>query len=131
MSKVLSAGMDVAGLWPKYVTTRRGSFVICIIGILIQPWRMVTQPSTFLSVLSAFGGLYSACTYIIPQMLINFTVFLAPMTGVLVCDYWIIRRRKWKVPDLFKQDGIYWYTTGINWRAIIAFVIGFVPSMRK
>jgi hypothetical protein len=59
MGKILPAGMDCAGLFPKYITTRRGSLILCIIGIIIQPWRFVTQSSTFLSVLSSFGGLYS------------------------------------------------------------------------
>lgn len=56
MGKILSAGMDTAGLFPKYITTRRGSYILSIIGVLIQPWRFVNQSTTFLSVLSAFGG---------------------------------------------------------------------------
>lgn len=53
------------------------------------------------------------------------------MTAILVCDYWLVRRRKWKIPDIFEQDGIYWFTAGINWRAIFAFFIGIFPLMRK
>ncbi len=56
MGKILPAGMDCAGLWPKYVTTRRGSVVLSIIGIVIQPWRFLEGSSTFLHVLSSFGG---------------------------------------------------------------------------
>jgi nucleobase:cation symporter-1, NCS1 family len=53
------------------------------------------------------------------------------MTAILAADYWLIRRRKWKIPDLFKQDGIYWYTFGINWRAVVAFFLSIVFAMRK
>lgn len=57
MSKVVCAGMDLAGLWPKYINTRRGSIAVYVVGVLCQPWRFVTQPSTLVSTLSAFGSL--------------------------------------------------------------------------
>lgn len=58
MGKILPAGMDCAGLWPRYITTKRGSVLLTIIGVVIQPWRLVNAPSTFLTVLSSFGGSY-------------------------------------------------------------------------
>ncbi|OQV04574.1 hypothetical protein CLAIMM_09434 [Cladophialophora immunda] len=108
MGKIICAGMDCAGLFPKYITTRRGSYILTIIGVLIQPWRLVNGSSTFLTVLASFG------------------VFVAPMTGIIAADYWIIRRRKWVIPDIYKQDGIYWYSLGVNWRAYVAFIMSFV-----
>lgn len=59
-------GMDIAGLLPRYFSMRRGLMLICVLGILIQPWRMLTEAVTFLTVLSAFG------------------VFWAPMTGIMI-----------------------------------------------
>ncbi|KIY01451.1 uncharacterized protein Z520_03003 [Fonsecaea multimorphosa CBS 102226] len=108
MGKISCAGMDCAGLFPKYITTRRGSYILTVIGILIQPWRLVNGSSTFLTVLASFG------------------VFVAPMTGILAADYWIVRRRKWVMHDIYRQDGIYWYTFGVNWRAYVAFIMSFV-----
>ena len=131
MSKVVCAGMDLAGLWPKYINTRRGSIIVCVVGILCQPWRFVTQPSAFVSVLSAFGGLYIFPLNFNHGNADNFVVFLAPMTGVLICDYWLIRRTKWKIPDIFQKEGIYWYMAGVNWRAMVAFLLGLFPSLRK
>lgn len=52
----VSCGMDLAGLVPKYLTMRRGGLLICVLGILIQPWRFLSQAETFLTVLSSFGG---------------------------------------------------------------------------
>lgn len=51
------------------------------------------------------------------------------MTAILCTDFWIVRRQKLKIPDLYQQDGIYWYTFGFNWRAITAFVIAIFPSL--
>jgi NCS1 family nucleobase:cation symporter-1 len=81
-------GMDIAGLAPRYFSMRRGLIMICILGILIQPWRMLTQAVTFLTVLSAFG------------------VFWAPMTGIMIADFWIVRRQKLIMPDLYREGGI-------------------------
>lgn len=84
---------------------------MCVCGIIIQPWRFLSQATTFVTVLSSFG------------------VFVGPITGVIVADFWIVRKQKWKIPDLFKQHGIYWYTAGCNWRAFAAFTLGFIWSM--
>jgi NCS1 family nucleobase:cation symporter-1 len=53
------------------------------------------------------------------------------MTGIIAADYWIIRRRKWVIPDIYKQDGIYWYSFGVNWRAYVAFIMSFVFDLRE
>ena len=60
----------------------------------------------------------------------SFAVMAAVTTGILIADYWIVRRRIWKVPDLFSEDGIYWYTKGVNWRSATAFFVSIAPSMR-
>lgn len=57
-------------------------------------------------------------------------VFVAPMTGVLVTDYWLIRKHKLIIPDLYRQDGIYWYNFGLNWKAFLVFFVVVAPSMR-
>ena len=132
MGKIIPSGMDCAGLWPKYITTRRGSVILCIVGIIIQPWRFLTQSTTFLTALSSFGGLFSWASSLYPAgKLIQTKVFIAPLTAILAADYWLIRRRKWKIPDIFKQDSIYWYTFGVNWRAVAAFFISVAFSVRK
>lgn len=106
-----TSGMDIAGLAARFFDMRRGLILVCIVGILIQPWRMLTQAATFLTVLSAFG------------------VFFSAMTGIMISDFWIIRRQKMKIPDLYKRGGIYWYTWGINFRAYGVFFISIAPSM--
>ena len=124
----VSSGMDVAMLGksfttsqeekltnyitvPKYVSQRRGAIIFSILGVLANPWRFLTQAETFITVLSSFG------------------VFMSPAAAILIVDFWIIRRQRWDIPDLYKTDGIYWFNAGVNWRAIVAYLIGMWPAL--
>lgn len=109
----ISTSMDLAGTLPRFITLRRGGFVVAIVGLVIQPWRFLTQATTFLSVIGSFA------------------VFIAPMTAILVCDYWVIRQRKIKIPDLYKSDGIFWFNFGLNWKAFLVFFVCIAPSIRE
>lgn len=54
----MGAGMDLAGAFPKYLSMQRGAVFVCIIGVVIQPWRFLSQAATFISVISSFAGTY-------------------------------------------------------------------------
>ncbi|KAH3954985.1 hypothetical protein HBI25_027920 [Parastagonospora nodorum] len=107
----VSSGMDVAMLVPRYITQRRGAIIFSILGVLANPWRFLTQASTFITVLSSFG------------------VFMAPAAAVLVVDFWIVRKTKWNIPELYTPHGIYWFTGGVNWRAMVAYMMGMWPAL--
>lgn len=64
----VGAGMDLAGIFPRYISTQRGAVLLCIFGVLVQPWRFFTQASLFLSVISSFAGKYSPIN---PHICIN------------------------------------------------------------
>ncbi|KAL2849704.1 permease for cytosine/purines, uracil, thiamine, allantoin-domain-containing protein [Aspergillus pseudodeflectus] len=109
----VSCGMDLAGLWPKYINIRRGGYVMAVIGIATQPWQLISTADKFLSVLSGFG------------------VFMAPATGLMLADYHIIRRHRLKLSDLYRGDSssLYWFRSGVNWRAFAAFTAGMWPLL--
>ncbi|KAH9885728.1 permease for cytosine/purines, uracil, thiamine, allantoin-domain-containing protein [Xylariomycetidae sp. FL2044] len=117
----VSCGMDLASLAPKYIDVTRGSLIMCLVGYLIQPWRFVNQAGLFISVLNSFG------------------MFVAPLAGINVVDFWIVRKLNWKIPDFYKngaEDNIYWYHYGLNWRAFAAWTLvvwasfpGFISAM--
>lgn len=52
----VGAGMDLAGIFPRYISTQRGALLLCVVGVLVQPWRFLTQATVFISVISSFGG---------------------------------------------------------------------------
>ncbi|KAI8671919.1 hypothetical protein NCS57_00668400 [Fusarium keratoplasticum] len=112
----VSCGMDMAGLWPRYINIRRGGYIMAVIGIAVQPWQLLTTGTKFLQVLSGFG------------------IFMAPATGIMLADYLVVRRQKLKLNDLYIGDAssIYWYQGGLNWRAPVVFIMAmwpFIPGL--
>ncbi|KAK5118455.1 hypothetical protein LTR62_002969 [Meristemomyces frigidus] len=107
----VSSGMDVAMLVPRYISQRRGAMIFSILGVLANPWRYLTQAETFITVLSSFG------------------VFMAPAAAILVIDFWVVRKQKWNIPELYMTGGIYWFTGGVNWRAFLAYFLGMWPAL--
>ncbi|KAK4063638.1 hypothetical protein Trihar35433_8346 [Trichoderma harzianum] len=110
----MSTGMDLAGLWPKYINIRRGSYVMMVVGIATQPWQLLATASKFLTVLSGFG------------------VFMGPLTGILLADYHIHWRRKLQLNDLYvgSKHSAYWYQHGFNWRPFVVFTLCMWPGLR-
>ena len=112
----ISTGMDMAALCPKYINIRRGSYILTVIAVAVCPWNYVTKASVFITVLSGWS------------------VFLSPMTGVLISDYFLVRKQTLHVGDLYlgvNKNGAYWYTFGFNWRAFAAWGMGLWPLLRK
>ncbi|WPV16563.1 hypothetical protein CLAFUW4_06506 [Fulvia fulva] len=110
----VSAGMDLAALCPKWINIRRGCYLVSVISIAICPWQYVTQPTTFITVLSGWS------------------VFLSPMTGIVVIsDYFLIRKREYHLGDLYtgNSSSAYWYTVGFNWRGFLAWAMGIWPVL--
>ncbi|OJJ65859.1 hypothetical protein ASPBRDRAFT_201460 [Aspergillus brasiliensis CBS 101740] len=109
----LSGGFDLAATFPRYINIRRGAYLTALVSIAANPWRLVNTATVFITVLSSYS------------------VFMAPMIGLMIGSYLCVHRCKIKVPDLFAGDArsIYWYTFGVNWRAIVAWICGTVPSL--
>ncbi|RDB26775.1 Allantoin permease [Hypsizygus marmoreus] len=106
-------GMDLAALLPRYINIRRGSFIIAIIGICINPWKILNTANSFISAISGYA------------------VFLGPLTGIMIADYHLLRKRRLKLSHLFLPNEMsdYWFWHGLNWRAPVAWVLGVWPSL--
>ncbi|KAJ5887707.1 Allantoin permease [Penicillium taxi] len=109
----LAGGFDLAATFPRFINIRRGAYITVLISIACNPWKLVNTSTVFLSVLSSYS------------------VFLGPMTGLMISSYFVINRSKIKVHDLFvgNSSSIYWYTMGVNWRAAVAWLCGTAPSL--
>jgi NCS1 family nucleobase:cation symporter-1 len=103
----LAGGIDLASTFPRYLNIRRGAYLVAILSPVVNPWRLVNTATTFLTVLSSYS------------------VFLAPMTGLMTASYLMVNKRKLNIDDLYCGDSrsIYWYTRGANWRAPVAVCI--------
>ncbi|KAF3056241.1 Thiamine transporter THI72 [Daldinia childiae] len=108
----VSGGIDLAGLWPRYINIRRGAIITFVAAWIVQPWQLVNRAVTFIQVLSSFS------------------VFLSPMIGLMAVDFFLLRGRKIRLSHLYSgSSSSYWYWNGVNWRAIIAWICGWAPTI--
>jgi NCS1 family nucleobase:cation symporter-1 len=120
-ANVVSPANDFSNLWPRKISFRTGGVITCLMGIVLMPWKLLSSYSTFI-----FGWLG------------GYAAFLGPVAGIMICDYFVIRRRVLVVDDLYLRGGIYEYSHGFNWRAVSALFAGagtalvglVVPSVR-
>jgi NCS1 family nucleobase:cation symporter-1 len=111
-ANVVSPANDFAHLAPRKITFRLGGLITGVIGIVMMPWKLVADPSGYIFLwLVAYSGL------------------LGPIGGVMIADYFVIRRRRLNVLNLYLPDGEYRYTGGFSLVAIAAFVVGVLPSL--
>lgn len=54
---------------------------------------------------------------------------MGPLAGIIVSDYYLVRKQRLDVRELYKDHGIYWYGCGVNWRAFVSFAVGFLPTL--
>jgi NCS1 family nucleobase:cation symporter-1 len=89
-----------------------GGYITGVIGVLMMPWKLLANPESY--IFDWLGG-YSA--------------LLGPIAGVLIADYFVIRRTKLDLVALYKSDGEYRYTNGFSLLAIAAILLGALPSL--
>ena len=106
-ANVVSPANDFSNLRPRSISFRRGGLITGLIGILILPWK-----------------LYSDLSNYIFTWLIGYSALLGSIAGVMLVDYFVMRRRRLSVEDLYDVAGAYSYRNGINWRAVIAVAVG-------
>jgi len=110
--KSVPFGNDFMALFPKYMNIRRGQFLCAIIAFAICPWKIEASAARFLAFLNGYQ------------------VFLGPIAGVLLCDFYVVRKAKgYNVSHLYKPHGIYWCLDGANLRAMAAFSMGMIPQL--
>jgi NCS1 family nucleobase:cation symporter-1 len=106
-ANVVSPANDFSNLWPRKISFRAGGVITCLMGIVLMPWKLLANYKTF--ILGWLGG---------------YAAFLGPVAGIMICDYFIVRRRVLAVDDLYLRGGEYEYSGGFNWSAIIALAAG-------
>mgnify|MGYP003624085612 CR=1 FL=1 len=108
----VAGGIDLAGLFPRYINIRRGAIITFVAAWIVQPWQLINRATTFIAVLSSFS------------------VFLAPIIGIMTCDYYLLRKRRIRLSHLYRiHDSSYYFSKGVNWRAVPAWICGFAPTI--
>lgn len=106
-ANVVSPAYDLANLLPRRITFRTGALITGVVGIAILPWKLISDPHVYIfNWLGFVGGL------------------LGTVAGILIADYWLLRRTRLDLADLYRPHGAYWYAHGWNWRAVTALLVG-------
>jgi nucleobase:cation symporter-1, NCS1 family len=109
-ANVVSPSNDFSNLNPKRISYVTGGLITAIVGVLMMPWYLYRN----------------AAAYIF-TWLIGYSGLMGAIGGILICDYWVLRRQRLSLRELFVEGGIYSYENGVNWRAIAAFLVGIIP----
>jgi len=109
-ANVVSPANDFSNLSPRRISYVTGGLITAVIGILMMPWK-----------------LYSDAAAYIFTWLIGYSSLMGALGGILIADYWIVKRQKLDLRDLFSLEGHYTYSNGINWRAIAALLLAVLP----
>jgi len=111
-ANVVSPANDFAHVWPRYISFRVGGFITGLIGILMQPWRLIADPTGYIF-----------------RWLVAYSALLGAVGGVLIADYFVVRRTRLDLAGLYRRAGPYWYLGGFNPRALLALAAGIAPCV--
>jgi len=109
-ANVVSPSNDFSNLNPKLISYVTGGLITALIGIVMMPWKILASVGAYVF-----------------TWLIGYSALMGAIAGILICDYWILRRQRLSLSALFDPKGRYSYTGGFNWRALLALVIAIAP----
>jgi NCS1 family nucleobase:cation symporter-1 len=106
-ANVVSPANDFANAFPRLISFKTGGLISGLLGILMQPWRLLADPSGYIF-----------------NWLLGYSGGLGSIAGVLIADYWVVRRKQLVLEDLYLPDGAYRYRGGWNVKAVVATLLG-------
>ena len=110
-ANVVSPSNDFSNLSPRRISYVAGGLITAVIGVLMMPWKLLAGDAYIFTWLIGYGGLMGA------------------IAGIMICDYWVLRRARLDLAALFDVRGIYSYSGGWNWRALVALVVAVSPCV--
>src|SRR5207237_494174 len=111
-ANVVSPANDFANVWPRYISFRTGGLITGVVGILMQPWKLIADPSGYIF-----------------KWLVAYSSLLGAVGGILIADYFVLRRTRLDLPGLYRKNGPYWYALGFNPVALVALLLGVAPCV--
>jgi NCS1 family nucleobase:cation symporter-1 len=111
-ANVVSPSNDFSNLNPRLISFRTGGLITGVVAVLMMPWKLLSDFSSYI-----FGWL------------VGYSGLLGPIAGVMIADYFLLRRSRLRVGDLYRRHGAYEYDNGVNWRALAALASGVVIAL--
>jgi NCS1 family nucleobase:cation symporter-1 len=111
-ANVVSPANDFSNLWPQRISFKTGGVLTGVIAVLIMPWRLYNDLSNYIF-----------------TWLIGYGALLGSIAGIMLADYYLIRRRRLDVDELYRENGEYSFGGGFNGRALAAMIVGILPNV--
>lgn len=111
-ANVVSPSNDFSNLAPRLISFRTGGMITGFLGLAMMPWKIMQSFGNYI-----FGWL------------VGYSGLLGPVAGIMITDYFLIRKTKLDSYSLYRRDGIYEYRRGINLVALIALVLGVAAAL--
>jgi NCS1 family nucleobase:cation symporter-1 len=109
-ANVVSPSNDFSNLNPKMISYVTGGLITAVIGVLMMPWKLMGSMGNYIF-----------------TWLIGYSGLMGAIAGILICDYWVLRKQHLDLAGLFDPQGPYSYSNGINWRAIVTLAVAVAP----
>src|SRR5207253_5794139 len=110
-ANVVSPANDFANAFPRHISFRTGGLITGVIGVAMMPWKLLADPRGYIF-----------------KWLVGYSGGLGSIAGVLIADYFIVRRQRLRLADLYRRQGAYRYVRGWNPAAVIATLLGCVAA---
>jgi NCS1 family nucleobase:cation symporter-1 len=111
-ANIVSPANDFANLAPARIDFKKGGYLTGLIGLLIFPWKLIADPNGYIF-----------------TWLIAYSSLLGPIGGILIADYYVIRKKQLQLTALYQPNGEYRYRNGWNLKALAALVVGILPNV--
>ncbi len=111
-ANIVSPANDFANLAPDKIDFKKGGYITGVLGILIFPWKLIADPNGYIF-----------------TWLIAYSSLLGPVGGIMIVDYFFIRKKSLHVTELYQAGSRYWFLNGFNPAAITALILGIVPNV--
>jgi NCS1 family nucleobase:cation symporter-1 len=108
-ANVVGPANSFSNLWPRKINFKRGGYITGVIGIVMMPWKLLSDPSGYIF-----------------TWLIGYSALLGPVIGIILVDYFIVRRTELDIHDLYRSNGRY---GSVNHHAVIALLLGVIPNV--
>ncbi len=109
-ANIVSPSNDFSNLSPRRISYVMGGLITAVIGIMMMPWKLMESMGAYVF-----------------TWLLGYSGLMGALGGIMICDYWIIRKQRLNLAALFDPRGEYSYSKGINWRAMIVLVLSVAP----
>ncbi len=111
-ANLVGPAYDFSALAPRRISYRTGGYITAGLALLMMPWKILESTQNY-----------------IMTWLVGYSALLGPIAGVLVVDYYLVRKTTLDVDQLYRHDGIYGYGNGWNKAALVAFALGVLPNI--